>query len=472
MTRIQKLKHNTIGDKAFYKQVLSILIPIIIQNTVTNIVSLVDNVMVGAVGTLEMSAVAIINQLILVFTLCIFGGSAGVGIFTSQYVGAGDKDGVKNCFKMKLYFGAVVLIVATLIFLIFPNQLINSYIAEDTTPKDAATTLRFAKEYLFIMLIGFPPFVLSQVYGSILRETGETKLPMVASVLAIVTNTVFNYILIFGNEGLPFLPIAPMGVAGAAIATVFSRFVEMFIIIIAMHKNSAKYDFIVKIYSNLKVPFKLFKEIVKKGAPLIANEFLWSAGMAVILQCYSLRGIDVVAASNISTTAMNLFKALYMSIGIAISILVGQQLGANRIEEAKTTVWRMLTLATVAAVATSLLVVVSAPFIPKIYNTSDAVRELATALLLMQAIIMPFDSFALGGYFTMRSGGKTLITLLFDGGFVWYSNYPIALIIGYLTDIDIIPFFLIVQIGSVLKAIAAFFLVKNGFWAKNIVAKS
>ena len=221
MTRIQKLKYNMIGDKAFYSQVLSILVPIIIQNTVTNVVSLVDNVMVGAVGTLEMSAVAIINQLILVFTLCIFGGNAGVGIFTSQYKGAGDKEGIRNCFKMKFYFGIVVLLVATFIFLVFPNQLINSYIAKDTTPEDAATTLGFAREYLFIMLIGFPPFVLSQVYGSILRETGETKLPMNASVLAIITNTVFNYILIFGNKGLPFLPFAPMGVAGAAIATVF-----------------------------------------------------------------------------------------------------------------------------------------------------------------------------------------------------------------------------------------------------------
>lgn len=472
MTRIQKLKHNMIGDKAFYKQVLTVLIPIIIQQTVTNVVSLVDNVMVGAVGTLEMSAVAIINQLLLIFMLSIFGAGAGVGIFTSQYVGAGDKDGVRNCFKMKMYFGLFIFVVATAVLLIFPNQLINSYIADNTSPADATATMKFAKEYLYVMLIGFLPFVISQAYGGILRETGETKVPMLASVIAIILNTVFNYILIFGNKGLPFLPFEPLGVVGAAAATSFSRFVEMLIMIVYTHKNAKKYDYIIGVYRSLKVPFAFFINILKKGAPLIANEFLWSAGMAMVMQCYSLRGIEVVAATNISNTILNLFKAIYMSIGLSIGILAGQQLGANKIEEAKTTVWRILTLDTIAAIISALMLAVVAPFIPKVYNTTEAVQWMATELLWVQAVMTPFSAFGLGGYFTMRSGGKTLITTIFDGGFVWYMNYPLALIIGHLTNMDIVPFTLLVQSMDVLKAIAAFILVKNGFWAKNIVAKN
>lgn len=472
MTLTQKLKYNMIGDKAFYRQTFAILIPIIIQNTVTNVVSLVDNVMIGAVGTLEMSAVGIINQLILVFTLCIFGSSAGVGIFTSQYVGAGDKEGVRSCFKMKLYFGFAVMVIATAIFLILPDQLIGSYIAEDTSVADATSTMYFAKEYLYIMLIGFPPFVISQVYGSVLRETGESKLPMVASVWAITINVVFNYILIFGNKGLPLLPFAPMGVVGAAIATVLSRYVEFAIIVIAAHKNKIKYDYMVGIYRSLKVPLSLVKDIIHKGAPLLLNEFLWSFGMAAIMQCYSVRGIDVVAATNIFSTVSNLFKVLYMSIGISIGIVIGQYLGANRTSEAKTAVWRLLTLTAISSVITAVILFATSPLIPEIYNTSDTVKHLATELLWISCIITPFSAIALGGYFTIRSGGKTMITMLFDGGFVWYANYPLAFCIAHFTDIDIVPFFFVVQALDVIKAIVALILIKNGFWARNIVNKN
>ena len=472
MTLRQKLKYNMIGDKAFYKLTFAVLIPIIIQNTVTNVVNLVDNVMIGAVGTLEMSAVGIINQLVLVFTLCIFGSSAGVGIFTSQYVGAGDKEGVRNCFRMKLYLGMTVLAVATAIFLILPDQLIGSYIADDTTPATATATINFAKEYLYIMLIGFPPFVLSQVYGSILRETGEAKLPMVASVWAILINVVFNYILIFGNEGLHFLPFAPMGVAGAAIATVFSRYVEFLIIVIVVHKNKIKYDFMVRIYHRLTVPLSLVKDIIRKGAPLLFNEFLWSFGMAAIMQCYSVRGIDVVAATNIFSTVSNLFKVIYMSIGISIGIVIGQYLGANRIDEAKTAVWRLLTLTALSSVITAILLFAAAPFIPQIYNVSDSVKQLSTELLWMSCIATPFSALGLGGYFTIRSGGKTLITMLFDGAFVWYANYPLAFCIAHYTKMDIVPFFLLVQSLDLIKAVLLLILIKNGFWAKNIVNKN
>ena len=246
-----KLKSRLIGNKNFYKKVFVILLPIIIQNTVSNVVSLVDNVMVGAVGTLEMSAVAIVNQLLFIFYLCIFGGLAGAGIFAAQYAGANDENGVRYCFRMKLYIAALMTVLAFAVFLLFPQNLISMYFAKGTPATDAQSTLGFGESYLFVMLICLVPFALTQAYGSTLRQLGETKSPTIARVTAIAVNLVFNYILIFGNCGLPFLPFAPLGVVGAAAATVISRFIEAAIIVVYVHKNKEKYPFIKGAYNTV-----------------------------------------------------------------------------------------------------------------------------------------------------------------------------------------------------------------------------
>lgn len=465
----ESLKNNLIGDKSFYARVVTILVPIIIQNTVTNVVSLVDNVMVGRVGTLQMSAVAIVNQLLFVFYLCIFGGLAGAGIFAAQFAGADDNKGVMHCFRMKIYIAAAMLAVAFVVFLLFPEKLVEMYLAEDSTPADAAATLGYGIDYLKIMLIGIAPFAVSQVYGSTLREVGETKLPMLASIAAICVNLVFNYILIFGNQGLKFLPFEPMGVSGAAIATVMSRFVEMFIILIFVHIKHARFKFIEGVYSSPKIPKQLSASILRRGLPLLLNEFLWSSGMAILLQCYSVRGLDVVAASNIATTANNLFNVVFISMGNAIAIIVGQQLGANEIEKAKTTVWRLLALSVATCAVMGTLLFLCSGLIPKIYNTTDEVRNMATGFLHIVALMMPFYAFAHGCYFTLRSGGKTFITMLFDCVYTWVVAIPLAFCLAHFTAMPIIPLYACVQMLDIIKCVIGFIFIKKGIWIHNIV---
>ena len=469
MTLSKNLKNNLIGDKAFYAKVIAILLPIVVQNTVTNVVSLLDNVMVGSVGTLQMSAVAIVNQLLFVFYLAIFGGYAGAGIFSTQYVGAKDDEGIRNCFRMKLYIGITVLAIALSVFLIIPDTLISVYFSSDTSAADRTATLGFGMGYLKVMLIGLPAFALSQAYGSTLREMGETKIPMIASVVAIVANLVFNYIFIFGSQGLPFLPFGPMGVIGAAIATVISRFAEAAIIVLYVHIKKDIYPFIKGAYKSLGIPKELTAKILTKGSPLLINEIFWSVGMAAIMQCYSRRGLDVVAATNISTTANNLFNVVFMSMGNAIAIIVGQQLGANEIRKAKTTVWRLLALSVATCLIMGGLMAAAAPFIPLIYNTTAAVRGLATELLFVVAAMMPFYAFAHGCYFTLRSGGKTMITLIFDCGFIWGLSYPTAFLLATFTSLPIIPLYISVQLIEAVKCVLGAILVKKGIWINNIV---
>ena len=459
-----RLKDYLIGDKAFYKRVLMIVLPIIIQNTITNVVNLLDNIMVGRVGTLEMSAVAIVNQLIFVFNLCIFGGLSGASIFGTQFAGARDNEGVRNCFRMKIHIILTILILAICIFGFFSEPLISSYLAEGTSAADTTATMGFAFDYLYIMLIGLIPFAVSQAYSTSLREIGETKIPMYASFVAIVINTLLNLLLIFGLCGFPKL-----GVAGAAIATVVSRYAEMTVVVICAHKRSNEFKFLNGAYHTLKIPKELCLGILKKGSPVMINEFLWSVGVALYLQCYSVRGLDVVAAANISSTVTNLFNVFFVSSGNAIAIMVGQQLGANEIEKAKQTVWRLISLSFVTCVVIGGILASLSSVIPEIYNTEPHVKQLAKSFLLVTASLMPIVSFTHNSYFTIRSGGKTIITFIFDSGFMWCLAVPVAFTLSNYTSLGIVTVYFLANAMECVKAVIAFILVKKGIWISNIV---
>ena len=459
------LRRKLVGDRTFYAEVIAIVVPIIIQNTVTNVVSLLDNVMVGRVGTLEMSAVAIVNQLLFIFNVCIFGGLSGAGIFATQFAGARDDEGVRHCFRIKWMIVLGILAFALGVFIAMPEPLIGMYLAEDTHVADAATTLVFGLEYLFVMLWGLLPFAVAQVYASTLREMGETKLPMMASVIGILTNLLFNYLLIFGKFGFPKL-----GVTGAAIATVLSRYVEAAIIIVYTHMQRRHFSFICGIYRSAYVPVNLLKAIGKKGMPLLVNEFFWSTGMAFLMQCYSVRGLDVVAATNIASTVSNLFKVVFMSMGSAVAIMVGQALGANEGEKAKDTAWKLMAAAVASNLVMAVLLAVLSPVIPLIYNTEQGVRDISRQMILIVAGMMPFYSFCHCCYFTLRSGGRTIITSIFDSGYTWCIAAPAAYVLAYLTDMPIIPLYLCVQSLEIIKCIMGFVMVEKGIWIRNIVA--
>ncbi len=209
--------------------------------------------------------------------------------------------------------------------------------------------------------------------------------------------------------------------------------------------------------------------ILRRGTPLLVNEFLWSSGMAVLLQCYSVRGLDVVAACNIATTVSNLFKVVFLSMGNAVAIMVGQALGANDIERAKNCTWRLMTLSVGSNLIMATLLALFAPAIPNIYNTEPHVRQIATQLIYVVAVMMPAYSFSHCCYFTLRSGGKTIITFLFDSVFTWCVNVPTAWL--WLIDgMGIVPLYFGVQALELVKVVVGFVLVKKGVWIHNIVA--
>ena len=458
-------KSSLIGDRNFYRRVLAVMTPILIQNVITNFVSLLDNLMVGQVGTEQMSGVAIVNQLLFVYNLSLFGGMAGPGIFTAQFYGRGDGDGIRHTVRAKLLVGLGAWAAFSLAFLFGGRQLIGLFLHEGGEALDLGRTLDSGLGYLHVMLLQMPLFMLQQVYASTLRETGETLLPMKAGILAVFVNLVFNYILIFGKLGAPAL-----GVTGAAVATLISRVVELGVILGWTLRHRERAPFLQGALRSLRVPGPLMKQIALMGAPLLLNEVLWSSGMTALNQSYSLRGLEVVSAMNISSTASNLFFCAFLSMGSTVAIMIGQLLGAGELERAVDEDRKLIAFSVALCAVVGVGMFFVAPLLPELYNTTPAVKALAVRLLWVSAAMMPVNAYTNACYFTLRCGGKTLITFLFDSAFVWVVCIPVAFVLSRLTSIPILPMVVIVNALDLIKCAVGFFLVRSRKWVNNLVA--
>jgi putative MATE family efflux protein len=453
-----------IGDKKFYKNVMRIAIPIIIQNMITNFVSLLDNIMVGRIGTEQMTGVSIVNQLMFVFNLAIFGAISGPGIFTAQYFGKRDHEGVRATMRFKLMIATLIMVAGALIFHFQGGTLIRLFMTETEAGLDLEATFGYAKDYLAVMIVGLIPFAIANAYSGTLRETDQTTVPMVAGITATLLNLTLNYVLIFGHFGAPRL-----GVVGAALATVIARFVESLIIIVWTHTHKELVPFAKGLYNSPAIPRELIKKILYRGTPLFLNEFLWSMGMSALTQRYSTRGLDVVAAVNISNTIFNLFNVMVISMGSVVAIIVGNLLGASKNDEAVDTDRKLITLSVVACAFFGIIEAAFAPLFPELYNTEPEIKALAANLLRINAVCLPVHAFLNSAYFTLRSGGKTLITFVFDSVFIMAVSFPLAYVLSAFTQMPIIPLYICVQLADLLKVALGAVLLKKRIWIHNLV---
>ena len=456
-----------IGDKKFYGRVLKVAVPIMIQNGISNFVNLLDNIMIGQVGTEKMSGVAIVNQLMFVLYLGLFGALAGPGIYGAQFFGSGNHEGVRHSLRYKIYISLALVGIGILVFITAGESLMTLYLSEEVeTAQSADMVLEYGRDYMLVMLFGLVPFAIEEAYASTLRECGQTRVPMLAGLSAVAVNLCLNYVLIFGKLGFPEL-----GVTGAAIATVISRFVQSAIVVIWTHRHTGKMKFAAGLYKTLKIPSDLAKKITVKGLPLMANELLWSAGMAVLNQCYSRRGLDAVAGLNIASTFNNLFNVVFIAMGSAVAIMVGQLLGAGELKEARETDTRLIAFSVGSSVLMGAILFLLSPVFPEFYNSEDTVKELACGFIRISAVCMPLYAFMHASYFTLRTGGKTFVTFLFDSVFLWGISIPVAFIISRYTGMEVLMMFFCIQMIDVIKCIIGFILVKKGIWLQNLVRK-
>ena len=460
------MRNKFFGDRAFYRKLIVLMLPIMVQNGITNFVNMLDNIMIGAVGTAPMTGVAIANQLLFVFNFCIFGVVSGAGIFGAQFFGSGDHEGVRYTFRFKLIFSMLLSLGCIALLLFAGEDLLLLYMQGNVDSAEMAETLAYGKSYLLIMLIGLLPYALAQCYSGTLRESANPVLPMVAGVIAVVVNLIGNYILIFGKFGAPAL-----GVNGAAIATVISRFAELAIVMFKTHTQKERYSFMRGVYRSLYLPRSLASKLFFKSIPLMLNETIWACGIAMLAQCYSLRGLEAVTAHSISSTFWQVFAVAHMAVGAAVGIILGQLLGAGKLEEARESSYRMLTFSFLLACAVSMVYAVAALFIPYAYNTEPEIQALATTIMHLTCLSMPFDAMTNASYFVLRSGGKMIITFIFDSGFMWFGNVAVAFVLSRFTALTFPQIFAAIQLMCVFKSFLGVTLVHKGGWVRNIIAK-
>ncbi len=452
---------NYIGDRRFYRRALTVALPIMLQNTVTNFVSLLDNIMVGQTGTASMSGVAVVGQLFFIFNLVIFGTVSGPGIFCAQFWGAGEERSFKAAFRYKMYTSLVMCFVCMGVLAAAGRPLIGLYITGGEA--ESAQVAAYAQGYLRVMLWGMVPATVAMVYATTLREAGHTVVPMAASWSAVAVNLFLNWVLIFGHLGAP-----AMGVRGAALATVISRLVEMSVCVLWSHRHRDQVLFTRNMLEGAPMSKALFADMFRRSMPLMLNEALWCLGSATLTQIYSTRGITVMAALNIGLVLFDVFTAIAFSVGSAIGILVGQELGAGQIEQAVDTDRKLLTFGVLLSASIALVMGAASGLFPRFYNTTDQVRSLAAALIRVMAVYLPFDCFANGSYFTMRSGGRTMVTFLFDSCFAWAVNVPVAWVLAHRTDLDILAVYALSVSTVLVKCVIGAVLVHKRYWVNTL----
>ena len=456
-----------VGDRAFYKRVFAVALPIIIQNAITNFMALLDNIMVGRLSTAQIGGVTIVNNnLMFIFNICMFGAAAGAGIFTTQFRGGGDNEGIRYTMRFKLILCGILSFVAGVAFWYLSDPLIGLYLTGDGDPRLAAETLAAGREYLYMMLWGMLPFAITNGYASTLRECGRSTVPMVASMAATSVNLIGNYILIFGHFGAP-----AMGVRGAALATVISRYVEMGIVMVWTHTHPDLYPYARGLFRSVHIPGKLLGSIITKGMPLLLNEFFWTIGMALTNQCYSTCGLDVVPAMSISSTLYNLASAVFRSMGSTVGIVMGQMLGERRsTEELMDANGKMQILAAFFGVVFGALVAGVSGLFPMLYNTTDAVRLLAARTILISGVLMPLQAYSHPMYFTLRAGGKTGLTTLFDCGSIWFLYLPASFLLSRFTGLPFLAIYAICNSIDLIKCIIGSALIRSGIWIRYLTA--
>lgn len=465
MTGVKRFFKKYIGDKAFYKMIFTVALPIVIQNVVSNFVNLLDNIMVGQLGQDEICGVAYANQLFSMYGMVITAIVTGISIFTTQFHGKNEDEGIKKTFRFKLLIILSITVLMIVVLLLFSEQLISLFIAEDSIEGNPELTLAYGKRYMIYVLPSYVLYAFSQSYASTMRETENTVLPMVSSFIAIGTKALFDYMLIFGKLGLPAL-----GIDGAVIATVISRIVEFTILTVATHTNK-KLTYAKGLYKEFfHIDKVLTPKIIKSVMPLVINNFLWSFGMTAAASCYSSIDLAAGAAYSISTTFISMFSVFYISLGSAVSIIIGKYLGMGDKDVVQDIARKMLVFSVMLGSILGVILMSLSGLFPKLYNISDMAKSIASSFLFITGALMPLYAYMKSATATVCSGGKTLAIMLFDGVFVVCVVYPLALLLTRCTSLPVVMIYLIVNGVEVLsKDIFSVVMLKKNTWINQVV---
>ncbi|MCR2043563.1 MATE family efflux transporter [Anaerosalibacter massiliensis] len=443
-------------DKEFFITILTLVIPITLQNLISSSLNMVDNLMIGKLGENSIAAVGLVNQYFFIFMLCLSGINAGAGIFMSQFWGRKDTLNIRKILGLDLILSISASLIFSITAFIFPETIMKIFTKDNVV-------INLGIQYLEIIGITFIFTAITQAYSTALRCIGVAKPPMFASLMGVLINALLNWILIFGHFGLK-----PMGVVGAAMATSIARFVEMIYITIYSYKFndivSAKLREMISFNSNF------VKSYFKTSSSVIINEIVWALGMTTYSVIYAKIGISAVASMQIATTINNMFMVLCIGLATAASIVIGNKIGANEEDIAIEYATKLGILVPLVGLVTGIGLWVSSPLIVKAFNIKEDTLRLTIIVLKIMAIFAPlrfFNVLMIVGVF--RGGGDTTYSMLVQLGTVWCFAIPAGFIAAVYFRLPLNKVFFIICLEEVVKLFFEAKRLHSKKWIRNIV---
>jgi len=451
------LKKYIFSGKDFYVRLMTLALPIIIQNFISSCLNMVDTVMIGQVGETQIAAVGIANQYFLLFNLVIIGIHSGCGVFISQFWGKGDRVSIRKVVGIGLYISSIAALIFMIVALLFPEGIVSIFSENDPL------VISEGAAYLRIVCISYIFTALSFGYAFASRSIGNAFMPMVISALALGCNTILNYILIFGHMGAPVL-----GVRGAAIATLIARVFETLLIIVWIY--TSRNVLAVRLKDLLGISSKFIAGVVKTMIPVVLNESCWGLAYIIYSVAYGRIGTQAIAAVQICNTVVNLFTVAIFGVAAAAGVMIGHKIGENNEDEAYTYAWRFTILSAIGGILTGIILAAGTPAILSLFDVSAEVHNSARLILYITSLVMVvkfFNIIQIVGI--LRGGGDARYAFIAEGITMWFIGVPLAFLGALVFKLPVHWVSALVMFEEVAKAIAVIVRLVSGKWIKNVV---
>ncbi|EOU1991773.1 MATE family efflux transporter [Clostridium perfringens] len=442
-------------DKRFYRLLFSIALPIAVQNLITFMVSMVDTLMVGALGEIQLSAVSIANNLFFVLTILMFGLAGGSNIMISQYWGKGN---VKTIHKILAIMYRMCLLI-TGIFIFIALFLPKYFMGIFTTDK---AVIDFGASYLRIVCIGYLFYSITNCTIMMLRSVKTVSISIIVYTASLVVNSILNWIFIFGNLGAPEL-----GIRGAAIATVCARITEFSIVLVFMFIYERKIG--LKIEHLLKLDKEILKDYVGLCTPVLCNELLWAIGASMISVIVGRMGTEVVAANSINGVAHQFVTVFIFGMSNATAVIIGNTIGEGKKEKAKEYAYSIGIFSVVMGCISGLMILLIKPFVVNFYNVSYSTKLIAMEIMTVTSGIIVFQSLASNFMMgVLRGGGDAKFVLINDLIFMWLVAIPGGFFVAFVLELPVALVFLVIKCDEILKSLTSVYRVISGKWVNDV----
>ncbi len=443
-------------DKVFLKSMMAIAVPIALQNLVSSSLNMVDTLMISSLGKASISAVGLANQVFFFYILISFGINSGSSIFISQFWGREDIKSIRKVLGLALSISAFTGIIFTIAGFFFPEFIMGIFIKD-------AEVIKLGTDYLRIVSLSYLITAISFAYNVALRSTGRPAVPLQVSIISFLTNTFFNYVLIFGKLGF-----SPMGVKGAAIGTLIARIVEIIFILYTVYRTPGPLSATLKELLDWDRVF--VKRYLKTTYPVIINEGFWSLGQIMYAIAYARIGVEATAAVQIVTTIQNIFFVIVRGLANSSTVMIGSKIGAGEKEEAYNYAIMFLSMATFAGLFLGLIMAVTPGLTLSLFRDLDPeVYEAASRMLVIMGLIFAirtFNATVIVG--VLRGGGDTSYSMYLEMGAVWLVGVPLAFIGALVLKWPVYLVMLLISSEEIVKAAFALPRVLSKKWIKDL----